>query len=156
MSEMQEDHASVKIHPPVLLLIHIFAAFLLNRLFPLPFAFPKILVWVGYLLILAGLGLAFGAAGRFMKSQTTLDPHGSVTEIVTSGPYHFSRNPIYLGFVCLLSGFLFIFGSYWGLILSPVLMVSLFQLVIKHEETYLEKKFGDVYKRYRSRVRRWL
>jgi protein-S-isoprenylcysteine O-methyltransferase Ste14 len=156
VSEMQEDHASVKIHPPVLLLIYIFAAFLLNWLFPLPFAFPKILVWVGYLLILVGTGLAFSAASQFMRAHTTLDPHGSVIEIVTSGPYRFSRNPIYLGFVCLLIGFPFIFRSYWGLILSPVLMVSLYQLVVKHEETYLEKKFGDMYTSYKSRVRRWL
>ena len=156
MSEMQRDHASVKIHPPILLLLHVFAAFLLNWLFPLPFAFPKFLVWVGYLLVLAGIGLAFSAASQFMRAHTTLDPHGSVIEIITSGPYRFSRNPIYLGLVCLLIGFPFIFRSYWGLILSPVLMVSLYQLVIKHEEAYLEKKFGDIYTSYKSRVRRWL
>ena len=156
MSEMQRDHASVKIHPPILLLLHLFAAFLLNWLFPLPFAFPKFLVWVGYLLVLAGIGLAFSAASQFMRAHTTLDPHGSVTEIVTNGLYHFSRNPIYLGFVGLLIGFPFIFRSYWGSILSPVLMVSLNQLVIKHEEAYLKKKFGDIYTSYKSRVRRWL
>src|ERR671919_888941 len=111
-----QDHADIKIHPPILLLIHIFAAFLLNWLLPLPFAFPNILVWVGYLFIPVGLGLAASAASQFMKASTTLDPHGSVTEIVTSGPYRFSRNPIYLGFVCLLIGFTFIFRTYWGLI----------------------------------------
>jgi protein-S-isoprenylcysteine O-methyltransferase Ste14 len=153
---MQRDHASVKIHPPILLLIHIFAAFLLNWLFPLPFAFPSILVWVGYLLILVGLGLPVSAAGRVIKAHTTLDPHGPVTEIVTSGPYHYSRNPIYLGFVCLLIGFPLIFRTYWGAILTPVFMASLYQLVIKQEEAYLEKKFGDVYTSYKSRVKRWL
>lgn len=151
-----DDHASVKIHPPLLLLMHLFAAFLLNWLFPLPIAFPKILVWVGYLLILAGIGLAFSAAVQFMKVHTTLDPHGSVTEIVTSGPYRFSRNPIYLGFVYLFIGFPFMFRTYWGVVLSPVLMMSLYQLVIKPEEAYLEKKFGDVYISYKSRLRRWL
>ena len=156
MSEMQRDHASVKIHPPILLLIHIFAAFLLNWLLPLSFAFPKFLIWVGYLLILVAIGLAFSASGRVMKAHTTLDPHGSVTDIVTSGPYGFSRNPIYLSFVCLLIGFPFIFRTYWGLILSPLLMVSLSQLVIKHEEAYLERKFQDMYSNYKSRVRRWL
>jgi protein-S-isoprenylcysteine O-methyltransferase Ste14 len=156
MSEMRVDHANVKIHPPVLLLIHIFAAFLLNWVIPLPFVFPDALVWVGYILILVGIGLAFSAAGRIMQAHTTLDPHGSVSEIVTSGPYRFSRNPIYLGFVCLLIGFPFIFRSYWGLVLSVVLMISLYQFVIKHEEAYLEKKFGDVYTDYKSRVRRWL
>ena len=156
MSEMQQDHASVRIHPPILLLLHLFVAFLLNRLFSLPFAFPKILVWVGYVIILVGIGLAAGAAGRVMKAHTTLDPHGSVTEIVSGGPYRFSRNPIYLGFVLLLIGFSFAFGTYWGMIMSPVLIVSLYQFVIKHEEAYLEKKFGDAYTGYRSRVRRWL
>jgi protein-S-isoprenylcysteine O-methyltransferase Ste14 len=156
MSEMQQDHASVKIHPPILLLLHISAAFLLNWLFPLPIAFPKTLVWVGYLLVLVGIGLAVSAAGRVMKAHTTLDPHGSVAEIVTSGPYRFSRNPIYLSFVCLLIGFLFIYRSFWGLILSPVLIMALYQLVIKHEEAYLEKKFGAIYSSYKARVRPWL
>ena len=151
-----QDHATVKIHPPILLLIHVFVAFLLNWLLPLPFAFPDILVWIGYLLTFIGLGLAIGAVAQFMKERTTLEPHGSVTEIVTSGPYRFSRNPIYLGFVCLLIGFPFIFRTYWGLILSPLFMWSLYQLVIKHEEAYLERKFGGNYTSYKSRVRRWL
>jgi protein-S-isoprenylcysteine O-methyltransferase Ste14 len=158
MTESNPDHPNINpiVHPPLLLLLHLVAAFLLNRTLPLSFAFPGFLVWIGYLPVLAGIAIPFLAAGRFIKRQTTLDPHGSVSEIVTSGPYRFSRNPIYLGFVCLLIGFPFIFGSYWGLILTPVLMLSLYQLVISHEEAYLERKFGDVYTSYKSRVRRWL
>lgn len=156
MNEGQADHANVKIAPPVLLLIHVLIAFLLNWLWRLPFAFPQVLEWTGYLLVLVGLGLAASAAGQFMQRHTTLDPHGSVTEIVTSGPYRFSRNPIYLGFTCFLPGFLFIFRSYWGLILGPLLMTLLFQLVVQHEEAYLERKFGERYNSYTSRVRRWL
>ena len=150
------DHAGVKVHPPVLLLLHFFLAFLLHRLFPLPLAFPNALTWMGYLLVLFGIGLAFSAVRWFMQAHTTLDPHGSVSMIVTNGPYNFSRNPIYLGFVCLLVGFSLIFESYWGLILSPVMMFMLHQFVIRFEEAYLEAKFGEVYTGYRSRVRRWL
>jgi len=155
MSEYK-DHANVKIPPPVLLLIHLFSAFLLNKFLPLPFVFPKVFVWVGYALVVIGLGLAFSAVSRFMQAHTTVDPHGSVSNIVTSGPYRFTRNPIYLGFVYLLIGFPFIFKSYWGLILSPVFIVLMIVLVIQHEEAYLENKFGDEYTSYKSSVRRWL
>ena len=154
--ENHKDHASVKIHPPILLLFHLFVVFALNRLLPLSSAFPRILVWVGYTLVFIGLGLAFGAANGFMRAHTTLDPHGSVNNIVTSGPYRFTRNPIYLGFVCMLIGFPFIFKTHWGLILSPLFIMLMNTLVIQHEEAYLEKKFGDVYTSYKSRVRRWL
>jgi|SRR5688572_33495436 len=149
-----KDHADVKIHPPVLLFIHLVAVYLLNRL--LPFVFPNILTWAGYLFVLVGLSLAFSAVTQFIRSRTTLDPHGSVREIVTDGMYRFSRNPIYLGFVCLLIGFSFIFRSWWGLILSPLFIVLMSALVIQHEEAYLEKKFGEAYTSYKSRVRRWL
>lgn len=151
-----KDHADVKIHPPVLLLIHILGVYLLNRFLPLPFAFPKFLVWVGYALVLIGLGLAFSAAIRFIQARTTLDPHGSVSAIVTDGIYHFTRNPIYLGFVCMLIGFPFSFRTYWGLILSPIFIGLMNILVIQPEENYLEKKFGEPYTSFKSRVRRWL
>lgn len=149
-------HASVKIHPPVLVSLHVLAAFFLNKLWPLPFVFPKVLEWAGYGLVLIGLGLTIGAVSRFMRARTTLDPHGQVRAIVTSGPYRFSRNPIYLGFVCLLAGFPLIFRIYWGLILCPLLIVLMNTLIIQQEEAYLEKKFGEVYTGYKSRVRRWL
>ena len=150
------DHADVKIHPPILLVIHLVTAFLLNNFLPLSFAFPKIVGWLGYVLVLIGLGFAFNAFNRFRHANTTLDPHGSVSAVVTSGPYRFSRNPIYLGLVCLLIGFPFIFRTYWGLVLSPVFVILMNILVIQHEEAYLEKKFGETYTSYKSRVRRWL
>ncbi len=156
MVESQTDHANVKIEPPVLLLIHVIAVILLRWLLPLPFAVPKLLEWLGYVLILLGIGLGAGAVSRFLRAHTTTYPHGQVSTIVTSGPYRFTRNPIYLGMVCLLIGFSFAFRTYWGLILSPLFVVLMNTLVIRHEEAYLEKKFGKVYSNYKSRVRRWL
>lgn len=153
-----QDHPNINrnIHPPVVMLVHLLAAFLLNWLLPLPLVFLKSLEWAGYVLVLAGLVMSVGSANRFIKAHTTLDPHGSVSTIVTSGPYRFSRNPIYLGFVGTLIGLPIALGNYWGAVLSPLLMLSLYRLVIQHEEAYLEKKFGNEYTSYRSRVRRWL
>ena len=150
------DHADVKVPPPVLASLHILVAFLLNKFLPLPVVFPRILVWLGYVLVIIGLGLAFSAANRFMQAHTTIDPQGSVSSIVTNGSYRFTRNPIYLGFTCFLIGFLLIFKSCWGLILSPIFILLMNTLVIQHEEAYLEKKFGETYTSYKSRVRRWL
>ena len=154
----RHDHPNINryVHPPLVMLIHLVAAFLLNWLLPLSVASPKPLDWTGYVLVFAGLGVAFSAVSRFGKMRTTLDPHGSVSTIVMSGPYRFSRNPIYLGFVCTLIGLPLALGNVWGAVLSPLLMLLLYQLVIKHEEAYLQEKFKDVYTSYKSRVRRWL
>ena len=151
-----KDHASVRVHPPVLLFIHLLVVFALNWLLPLPITVPGILEWIGYGLIFVGLGFAFRAMQQFRKVHTTLDPHGSVSVIVTDGPYRISRNPIYLGLLCSLIGIPLVLGSYWGVVMSPVFVVTMNQFVIKHEEDYLEKKFKDVYTSYKSRVRRWL
>ena len=150
------DHANVKIHSPVLTLIHIAAALLLGWLVPFPATLPQMMEVLGVVLVLAGLALAFMAVRQMTAARTTVDPHGSVKTIVISGPYRFSRNPIYLGFVCVLIGFPMALGTFWGAVLSPVLVLGLNSLVIQHEEAYLEKKFGDGYTRYKSRVRRWL
>lgn len=153
---VHKDHADVKIHPPVLLVLHIAAAYLLGRFILLPFAVPPASGNIG--LVLAGIGFLLGVLSfyAFTKSRTTLNPHGSVTSLVSTGVYRFTRNPIYLGMVFMLIGFPLTFGNVWGIPLAPVFIFLMNQLVIEHEEAYLEKKFGEQYTSYKSRVRRWL
>jgi len=155
MSE-KKDHADVKIHPPVLLLIHIGVTWLLGRFILLPIVVSPLARNIG--LGLAGIGFLLGMLSfyAFMKARTTVDPHGSVKSIVTSGVYRFTRNPIYLGFTLMLIGLPLNSGTYWGVVLAPIFIYFMNRLVIKWEEAYLEKKFGDVYTSFKSRVRRWL
>jgi protein-S-isoprenylcysteine O-methyltransferase Ste14 len=156
MVENQTDHADVKIAPPVLTFLHIIAAFLLNWLIPFPVVIARPITWFGFLLVVFSLALAFLAVRQLTLAHTTLDPHGSVTKLVTEGPYHFSRNPIYLAFACMLIGIPLVLGTYWGIVLSPLLILLMNNLVVQYEETYLGKKFGGAYTTYKSRVRRWL
>jgi protein-S-isoprenylcysteine O-methyltransferase Ste14 len=115
-----QGHADIKIHPPILLLIHIFAALVLNRIFPLPLPFAYIFPISGGLFALIGLMLAFAAVRELAMANTTIDPHGSVSTVVMTGPYRFTRNPIYLGFLCMLIGFPMLFGTFWGIILEVI------------------------------------
>ena len=156
MIEHQLEHADVKIHPPILTLIHIATAYLLTWLIPIPLVVPQALRLVGFGLVV--IGILFGGAAfyAFGKAHTTLDPHGSVSTIVSQGIYRFVRNPIYLAFLLMLIGFPLNSGSVWGIVLAPVFVVTMNRWVIEKEEAYLEKKFGDVYNSYKSRVRRWL
>ena len=155
MSE-HKDHASVKVHPPVLLVIHIFVAWLLGRFVVLPIVVSPLFKNIG--LALAGIGFLFGLLSlyAFTKARTTVNPHGSVRAIVSTGIYRFTRNPIYLGMVLMLIGFPLAFGNVWGIPLVLAFIPLMNKLVIKHEEAYLEKKFGEGYAGYKSRVRRWL
>jgi protein-S-isoprenylcysteine O-methyltransferase Ste14 len=78
------------------------------------------------------------------------------TTIVDTGPYRFTRNPIYLGIFLGLVGLAIAFDSLWPLVtLVPFTLVIRYGVVAR-EEAYLERKFGHAYRRYRSRVRRWL
>ena len=155
MSE-HKDHADVKIHPPVLTVIFIAIAYILKWTIPIPFVVSSILENIGFVLVVIGFFLGVAAFLAFRKARTTLDPHGKVSAIVSDGIYRFTRNPIYLAFLLMLIGFPLNSGNYWGILLSPVFVIFMNSLVIEKEEAYLEKKFGDVYTSYKSRVRRWL
>lgn len=148
------DHPRVRIPPPILTLLHLLAAFVLGRLIPLPG--PSGLRWVGFALVLLGLGLSAWAVREFVAAGTTLDPHRPASAFVTGGPYRYTRNPIYLGFVCFLIGFPLAFRSWWGILLVPAFILLMDMLVIRHEEAYLERKFERAYLDFKSRVRRWL
>lgn len=154
--ELDRPNISPMVHPPIVALMFIMIAYFLGRFVPLPFVAPMILRNIGLLLTFLGFLLGIGAFIEFRKARTTLDPHGSAKQIVTSGIYRFTRNPIYLGFLLMVIGLPLNSGLYGGILMAPLYMMTMTRLVIEHEEVYLERKFKDQYTGYKSRVRRWL
>src|SRR5574339_574098 len=96
----EQDRPNIRpmVHPPVVALMFIVIAYFLGRFAPLPFVAPIILRYVGLLMTFIGFLLGIGASLEFRKARTTVDPHGSAKQLITSGIYRFTRNPIYLGF----------------------------------------------------------
>ena len=154
--DQDRPNISPMVHPPVVALMFIVIAYFLGRFAPLPFSPPAILRYMGLVLSFVGFLLGIGAFLEFRKARTTLDPHGSAKQLVTSGIYRFTRNPIYLGFLLMVIGLPLNSGLYWGIVLAPFYIFLVNRLIIQHEEAYLEKKFGKTYTSYTSRVRRWL
>ncbi len=107
-------------------------------------------------LILGGLALEFWAAGLFKKAGTNVVPYQPATALVTEGPYRFTRNPMYVGFALTYLGLATGLNSpiAIGLLFPCVVLVT--WGVILREERYLERRFGQAYLDYKSRVRRWL
>ena len=91
-----------------------------------------------------------------LRARTHIDPYKPATTVVTTGPYRFTRNPLYLSVNILYVALCVVLGLTSSLVLLPVANVVLLYGVIKREERYLEAKFGDPYRVYRSHVRRWL
>ena len=105
----------------------------------------------------AAAGALFaGALGRFRRAGTAVEPWRPSTALVTDGVYRFTRNPIYLGMALLHLGSALAADSGVALALLPPLLAVVQVGVVSREERYLESKFGDGYRRYRSAVRRWI
>ncbi len=88
--------------------------------------------------------------------MTATAPRGPTTAIVDRGPYRRSRNPMYLAMLLFYVGLACFFGLVWPLVLAPALVWVMSATIIAREERYLEDKFGDEFRRYRARVRRWI
>ena len=133
------------------------AGFGLNWLFPLPFvpsSVPR--TWIGLVLFLAGIFLAAWSVRTFRKAHTNILTSQPASAIVTTGPYGFSRNPIYVGMFLGLIGFAIGFNTLWFLAVLVAMVFVIRFGVIAREEIYLESKFGARYLDYKARVRRWL
>ena len=126
-----------------------------RHLAALPLAGPG-LVATGYLLAGAGLLLMLWTALTLFRHRTTVNPFAGAAVLCTDGPFRFSRNPIYLGDWLVLAGFALILATLWPLLFAPLIWLTLRYGVIRHEETHLDARFGDSYRAYRQRVRRWL
>jgi protein-S-isoprenylcysteine O-methyltransferase Ste14 len=111
---------------------------------------------LGMLLIAAGLGLMGWTFMEFSRHRTTVNPYAAATHLCISGPFRYSRNPIYLGDWLILAGFSLWFTMLWPILLSPVVWLILRYGVIRHEEEHLEARFEQEYRSYKASVRRWL
>lgn len=151
------DNPNVMIHPPIALGMALVISFALNWIHPLPFLPPQVShLELGLVLILMALILVRWAAQTFRKARTNILTNQATTAIVSSGPFAFSRNPIYVAGLLGMVGFAVAANSLWFLAALVVIFFVLRYGVIAREEIYLERKFGAEYLDYKAKVRRWL
>lgn len=156
----KKDGASVKFPPPVLPIFTIVGGHYLSVYLPLVTGFDlptPARYWIGGLLaVSAALVLGLWPVVLFRKAGQSELPWTPTTEIIIKGPYHFTRNPMYLMMVLQCVGFAILLSDAWTALLTPVCALLLYLIAIRPEEAYLEGKFGDSYRAYKQKVRRWI
>jgi protein-S-isoprenylcysteine O-methyltransferase Ste14 len=105
--------------------------------------------------LLLGL-IVLPALLAFRRARTSPKPWKPTTALVTTGPYRFTRNPMYLGFTLLYLSTTVWVNTMWPVLFLPLVLLLMHYGVIIREEAYLERVFGEAYQTYRRRVRRWL
>ena len=110
----------------------------------------------GFVFVGVGIAVAFSAVGIFRKTKTTTVPHETPSTLVISGPYRFTRNPMYVGLTLIYLGVAGTRNEIWPVIVLPLLLAYINFLVIPVEEQNLHGVFGVEYQKYSERVGRWL
>jgi protein-S-isoprenylcysteine O-methyltransferase Ste14 len=113
-------------------------------------------VWIGWALIALALAIDLAAFVTMRRAKTTIMPNAASDNLVTSGIFGLSRNPIYVANTLLILGLAVWLRWGWLVLLAPVCVAAVTELAIKREERHLEIRFGDAYRDYKTRVRRWL
>jgi protein-S-isoprenylcysteine O-methyltransferase Ste14 len=116
----------------------------------------RLLVATGGLLFVAGAAVMLAAAGLFRRLGTNVRLSRPTTVIATTGPYRWTRNPMYLGMALIYAGLAIGLDGPIAFALLPLVLIAIQTQVIAREERYLEAKFGDDYRRYKAAVRRWI
>lgn len=155
------DGADMPMPPAIYPLICVGGSYFLNKYIPLTApafltAEPAINDKLAAVALIGSLLLIAWSIIALRQNKTTLLPHRAVTNLVTSGPFHYSRNPIYLGFSLLLLAMFFSTLNVWLAILLPLNVWLLQQYVILPEEKHLKERFAVDFEDYQSQVRRWI
>jgi protein-S-isoprenylcysteine O-methyltransferase Ste14 len=150
------DTAQVKVFPPVLFVAAIILGFVLNLLLAVKILPTGVQLGAGIPIVLFSVVFAAISFREFFKYGASVE-HNKPTEIlITTGPFRFTRNPLYFSGVVLVIGMAVLLDSVWtlGLLLPVIIIVK--SAAILPEEHYLARKFGEKYLNYKSTVRRWL
>lgn len=143
--------------PPVIYLAFLIAGLLVNSYYQIPLSSGTIILWIlGAGILLGGLTVGASALNAMRRARVSPIPWKDPPKLVVDGPFRFSRNPLYVSLAVMYIGISVAANSIWPLILLPLAIVIVDRRVIVAEEKLLEKKFGENYRNYKSRVRRWL
>jgi len=111
---------------------------------------------VGVVVLLAGLTIIISARTLFSRTGQSPVPWKPTPELILRGPYRFTRNPMYVGATCVQIGLGGAVGNPWISLLAPVALLTVHFIAVLPEERYLAEKFGQSYREYRARVRRYV
>lgn len=162
MAEEQRESSAAEAgaaFPPLFIyFLALGVGFLLHRFWPLPIVREQdeLLARIGWALIGLSALLTAWSLVRLLAARTRVIPRRPPALLVEHGPYRLSRHPMYLGLAILSLGVCLLWNALWPVLLLPIAVLVLDRTIIVAEERYLEQRFGDQYRRYRERVRRWL
>lgn len=144
--------------PPIIYIGAAIVALAFHQLAPLPW--PKdpwrmTMLMAGVFLIVCALAIELSTALVFRRHRTTILPHRSATRLITTGPFAWSRNPIYLANTMLLTGAGLTFGVAWLVLTAPCAATLTYLLAIRREEQHLARLFGEAWHNYALQTRRW-
>lgn len=149
------DTPKYSVPPPVPPIVALVLIVILDRMVPVPFLPRGVSLAVGVPLLVLGVGLwAWGVSGLVRRGESP-DPRKATGQLVSSGPYRFSRNPIYTGGTVGLLGLALLLDTATGVAVVLALALVVYKLTLA-EERYLDARFGDEWRQYHSRVRRWI
>jgi protein-S-isoprenylcysteine O-methyltransferase Ste14 len=158
MSKTSQDHPRVIVFPPIILATTIALGSILQWLWPIGLLATVIQTWripVGVAVVLAGVLLAATGRRMLVRLGTNVSPLQPTTALATDGVFGWTRNPLYSGGMLVILGITLVFALDWLLLLIVPSLLVLHFGVVKREEEYLERKFGDRYRIYRSNVARY-
>jgi protein-S-isoprenylcysteine O-methyltransferase Ste14 len=147
---------SRKLLPPLWVLILLAAEFALNHWLPVVPWIPGPWRLVGWVIIAKGVFITLWAWSLFKRAGTGIKPFSPSTALVLSGPYRFTRNPMYLGMTTTLLGVAVVMGSLTPFIAPVTFIFIITYRFIRPEEEHMERAFGPSYRELKKRVRRWL
>lgn len=155
---VSEDSPGIYIPPPLIYVAIFFLSILVQQTWPLATSFfhTQTATIIGILFVIATLVVNVTAIRQFVRSKNTIVTIKAAHSLQTTGIYSRTRNPMYLGLVLLYTGLAFLTGNWWTLILLPFLVIVVDFFMIRPEEKYLERRFGNSYLEYRKKVRRWI
>ena len=145
-----------RVPPPVFFLIGIIVMVLLNSYFPIGRWLDYPWRYLGIILIVLGFSLGLGSGLYFRRLGTNPRPGTKATRIVTTGPFKYTRNPMYLGLTTMLIGTAMLLGTFSPLLVIPIFFIIVHTQFVLREEKLMEEWFGEPYLEYKKKTPRWL